>query len=207
MVVMSQQDLFSEQSCIQLSLPQADVRYFPQFIANHQAFFHRLKTNILWQQDQLSMYGKSVPIPRLNAWYGDAGAEYGYSGMHLQRHDWIPDLYELRVHLQLQLGFTFNSVLANYYRDGNDSVGWHSDDEKELGPNPVIASLSFGDARKFSFRSSTGSNQKPVHIVLEPGSLLLMAGETQHYWQHQLAKTTEQGLQGRINLTFRNIIK
>ena len=152
------------------------------------------------------MYGKPVLIPRLNAWFGDDEANYGYSGIRLKRNAWFAELLDLRNQIQQTFDYSFNSVLANLYRDGNDSVGWHSDDEKELGRQPVIASLSFGDTRRFSLRPKKLANHKPVHIDLQAGSLLLMAGDTQHYWLHQLAKTKQQGLRGRINLTFRNIV-
>ena len=129
---------------VELGLPGAEITYLPGFIADHQTVFDKLAQDLQWQQDQILMYGKRMPIPRLNAWYADSGMAYSYSGIDLSPLPWTQLLIDLKAAVEQQLGSRFNSVLANYYRDGNDSVSWHADDEPELGLNPLIASLSFG---------------------------------------------------------------
>jgi alkylated DNA repair dioxygenase AlkB len=198
-----QQNLFTEEPAA-LDLPDADVRYYPDFIENSSVIYHALLEEITWQQDTIQMYGRPVLIPRMNAWYGDAEAHYGYSGLKLTPHSWTPSLLSLKVLVEEFLQQNFNSVLANYYRDANDSVAWHADDEPELGLKPVIASLSFGATRRFSLRRKSAGRAAPVHIELAPGSLLVMAGDTQKFWHHQLAKNN-QPVAGRINLTYRLI--
>ncbi len=150
------------------------------------------------------MYGKAVPIPRMNVWYGDAGSAYSYSGLDLSPIPWTPLLLRLKNQLEDFLNTRFNSVLANHYRDGNDGVAWHSDDEPELGATPLIASLSLGATRRFSLRSRIDSTEPPSHSELAGGSLLVMAGETQRCWQHQIPKT-KKPVAGRINLTYRTV--
>ena len=198
-----QEDFLSDNDDQHLDLPNATLRYLPHFIPDHQSYFDRLQTELDWQQDTLIMCGKPIPVPRLQAWYGDDSAHYSYSGLSLTPKPWVPVLSELRQQLEDFTGEAFNSVLANLYRDGNDSVGWHSDDEPELGRNPVIASLSFGHPRRFSLRSRR--NRQIHHLDLAAGSLLVMSGETQHNWHHQIAKT-KHCTGPRINLTFRNIV-
>jgi alkylated DNA repair dioxygenase AlkB len=200
-----QNDLFA-QSSIKYDLPGATIRYYPNVIPNAVQLFLGLEQSLAWQQDSLYIAGKSILIQRLNTWYGDEGADYSYSGLSLSPLPWTPALLGLKTLVEEYAEISFNSVLANLYRTGNDSVAWHSDDEKELGNNPTIASLSLGATRKFSFRHKTNRQQKIVHLLLEPGSLLLMEGATQHYWQHQIAKTTKL-VGARINLTFRRIVK
>ena len=199
-----QTDLFSSAASIP-DLPDADVRYHPDFIADQQAVFQQLRGAIDWRQDTLRLYGRDVLIPRLNAWYGDAGTDYSYSGIRLAPLPWTDLLRALKADVESALQTTFNSVLANFYRDGSDSVAWHSDDEAELGTAPLIASLSFGATRRFSLRSKTDKRRPPLHLDLAGGSLLVMAGPTQHYWHHQVPKTA-RAVGGRINLTFRRIV-
>ncbi|ARN75836.1 alpha-ketoglutarate-dependent dioxygenase AlkB family protein [Oceanicoccus sagamiensis] len=184
-------------------LPQADISYYEDFIADEAQVYQQLLADLQWHQDTIQMYGKPVLIPRMNAWYGDKEAAYSYSGLKLTPIPWTESLLLLKQTVEQQLNRRFNSVLANYYRDGADSVAWHSDDEAELGLNPVIASLSFGATRRFSLRRKK-QQQAPIHIDLHGGSLLVMAGQTQQYWHHQIAKTTKP-VAGRINLTFRSI--
>lgn len=188
-----------------VNLADGELKYYPEFIQLHQAYFKRLQKDILWQQDTIQMYGRAVKIPRLNAWYGDPGAAYSYSGIDLIPLVWNNTLLEIKNELERRLNRQFNSVLANLYRDGNDSVAWHSDDEPELGDRPVIASLSFGASRRFSLRHRKDHNQPPLHLDLTSGSLLLMKGDTQSNWQHQIPKTSKP-VGPRINLTFRNVI-
>lgn len=186
-----------------LQLPDASIRYQPDFILDHQVRFEQLLESIEWQQDVIQMYGKSIAVPRLSAWYGDSDKDYHFSGLHLKPKAWSGLLDNFRQQLNQRLDRCFNSVLANYYRDGQDSVAWHSDDEPELGKQPCIASLSFGATRRFSLKhKQTG---QVAHIDLTGGSLLVMEGETQHYWLHQVAKSKGCHLP-RINLTYRTIM-
>ena len=183
-----------------------DVHYFPGFISRSEAdsIFDELVKTLDWQTEELSLYGKRILVPRLVAWYGDRGAVYRYSGARHEPLPWSPLLLALRERVAGLVPCSFHSVLANYYRDGNDSMGWHADKEPELGINPVIASLSFGAARLFKLQHT--KTKQVVDIVLEPGSLLLMRGSLQHHWRHCLPKT-RQPVSGRVNLTFRRIIQ
>ena len=172
--------------------------------ANADEYFQRLYRELDWQQEHLFLYGRWVKVPRLMAWYGDSGTHYRYSGVDHNPLPWTADLLALRTDVEKICEHGFNSVLANLYRDGRDSMGCHADNEKELGQNPVIASISFGDTRLLRFRHLV-SGQK-LDIDLAHGDLLVMAGELQHYWRHELPKT-RQPKQPRINLTFRKIGK
>lgn len=150
------------------------------------------------------MYGREVAVPRLIAWYGDPGADYRYSGVNHAPEPWSRTLGELRDWLNESCGHHFNSVLANLYRTGGDAMGWHADNEPELGPQPVIASLSLGATRRMRFRRVDRSQQS-FHLDLTHGSLLVMQGETQQHWQHAITRT-KRVVAPRINLTFRQII-
>lgn len=162
---------------------------------------HALLTETPWRQDSLNFGGKPVLVPRLQAWYGDR--RYGYSGLKLAPLPWTPVLDGIRRKISQAAQLEFNSVLVNYYRDGNDSVAWHSDDERELGPDPRIASLSLGATRRFELKHRT-RKQTRMSMPLENGSLLLMGSGLQRHWMHQLPK--EAGITlPRINLTFRFI--
>lgn len=169
------------------------------------SLFTELRNGINWKQRTITLFGKTSPLPRLTAWYGDGGTSYTYSGIEHQPEPWTPNLNVIKSRIESVAAVKFNSVLLNLYRDGNDRMGWHSDDEKELGKNPVIASVSFGGTRRFSLRHKQLKNNR-VHLDLLPGSLLLMKGATQHYWQHQVPKTSKL-VKPRINLTFRAIVK
>ena len=149
------------------------------------------------------MFGRVVPAPRLEAWYGDEGASYTYSGLAHEPLPWTHELHELRSRVESETGASFNSVLANLYRDGNDSNGWHADDEDELGAEPIIASLSFGTPRRFLLRHR--ASRETVELALNPGSLLVMRGLTQQCWQHSIPKQRAVH-QARINLTFRRVV-
>lgn len=149
------------------------------------------------------MYGKVLPIPRLQAWYGDEGTDYSYSNMTLFPRPWSPVLLNLKQQVEAFCQSSFNAVLANCYRDHYDSVSWHSDDEVELGKQPVIASLSFGCQREFHFKHKHSG--ETFKLPLQSGSLLVMSGETQKNWQHAIPKTRIEKLK-RINLTFRKIL-
>ena len=156
-----------------------------------------------WETGFITIFGKTHQIPRLQAWYADNKIEYTYSGKKLQRHDWNNLLLEIKEKIENITSFKFNSVLANLYRDGNDSMGLHSDDEKELGKKPVIASLSLGEAREIYFKHKN----KKLNLIIPQasGQLIVMHGKTQEYWKHEIKKT-KKIKKPRINLTFRNII-
>lgn len=198
-----QSDLFADND-IRFDMPDADIRYVERFLDAPGSHYESLLTELDWRQDRISMYGRSVLIPRLNVWYGDPATDYSYSGLHMTSLPWTETLLAIRELVQQMTGEPFNSVLANLYRDGEDSVSWHSDDEAELGRNPVIASVSLGATRRFSLRHRFDRTIATRHLSLVSGSLLVMRGATQHYWQHQVPKQ-KPVTNGRINLTFRQI--
>jgi len=175
--------------------------YFKKDVSDK--LFNNLKNNIDWKQEGMKMYGKEILFPRLTAWYGDENAQYKYSGIVNIPLPWTEELLLIKQKVEEISQTKFNSVLLNYYRNGNDSMGWHSDDEKELSKNPTIASVSFGATRNFQFKhkSVKKSNQ---NFLLNNGSLLIMKGGTQHNWVHQVPKTKTL-IGERINLTFRAV--
>jgi alkylated DNA repair dioxygenase AlkB len=183
-----------------------EVLYFPNFYTEEQSniFMDILTEKVRWQQDKIKMFGKEHNLPRLTSWYGDGGLPYYYSGIKMlpNKID-FDELSLVKSAIELKTECNFNSVLLNLYRDGQDSVSWHSDDEKELGTNPIIASLTFGSIRVFKFRHKE-DNKLQREIQLTPGSLVIMKGETQHKWEHSVPKTSKQ-IGPRINLTFRVI--
>ncbi len=188
-----------------LPLPDADLVFYPALLHGQDSdrVLTELTGAIAWRQDWITIYGRSLPQPRLTAWYGDVGKSYTYSGITMNPSPWTPRLLDLKATVEAVAGVAFNSVLLNLYRDGNDSMGWHSDDEPELGPNPVIGSLSLGGTRRLVLRHRFEKGLKH-QLELTSGSFLLMRGTTQHYWQHQVPKTKRPVLP-RINLTFRVI--
>lgn len=181
------------------------VLYHPNFIPTPaaEAAYQTLLKQLTWAQYPIRMFGKILLQPRLIAWYGDAGVRYKYAQTELLAEGWVPLLEQWRQQIEAFANASFNCVLANYYRDGQDSMGWHSDDEPELGPQPTIASISLGATRRLQFRHRQDHQQK-AQVDLEAGSLLLMRGNSQADWQHQIAKT-KRVQQGRINLTYRYI--
>ncbi|MDO6390583.1 alpha-ketoglutarate-dependent dioxygenase AlkB [Pontibacter sp. BT731] len=187
----------------QLDIPEAEVYYAPHFFKKEESdlYLQLLTEEVAWQQEEIRMFGKQLPLPRLTAWYGDKG--YTYSGLYNAPQPWLPILLELKERVEASSGDRYNSVLLNYYRHGQDSMGWHADDEKALGPG--IASISFGGERDFAFRHRRRKDLPTVKLTLQHGSLLLMQGATQQHWQHQLPKTSRQ-IAPRINLTFRTIV-
>lgn len=204
----AQAELFQEPCDTGLSrieLPDADLGYYRKLFSDPQSFYRQLCDEVAWRQDTITMYGKPVLIPRLNAWYGDSDAQYGYSGLAMDPLPWTPLLDSIRQPVQQLLNLHFNSVLVNHYRDGNDSVAWHSDDEPELGAEPIIASVSFGAVRRFQLRHRNNRQLPMQQIELASGSLLVMRGSTQRCWQHQVPKQRSV-VDGRINLTFRQIV-
>jgi alkylated DNA repair dioxygenase AlkB len=189
-----------------VDLPDADITYWPRFFggSDRARLLRELLGTTAWRQDSITMYGKPVPIPRLQAWYGDPGRTYTYSKIELDPQPWTPALLEVKGAIEAVAGVRFNSVLCNRYRDGSDGVAWHSDDEPELGVDPVIASVSFGSVRPFRFRHRLDPDLS-AEIELESGSLLLMRGPTQACWKHQIPKTA-RAVGERVNLTFRVIV-
>lgn len=189
-----------------IELRDALLYFEADFIADHMALFERLAASLQWTQDRIVVYGREIAIPRLNAWYGDPGTDYAYSGLQLQPRPWSLDLAELRERLSTHLQHRFNSVLANFYRDGADSVGRHADDEPELGPLPLIATVSLGATRRFVLYPKKKGVAEPWRADLPGGSLLVMAGRCQPSWQHEVPKTSRP-VSGRISLTFRQVLK
>ncbi|MCW3150086.1 alpha-ketoglutarate-dependent dioxygenase AlkB [Stutzerimonas stutzeri] len=188
-----------------LVLPDAELQYLAQWVGPPQAdaWLAELIEQTPWEQPLITLYGRRVAVPRLVAWYGDPQARYRYSGQRHEPLPWTPLLAAIRERLQQELRRPVNGVLINYYRDGRDAMGWHSDDEPELGREPLVASLSLGATRRFDLRRK-GSSRIEHSLELEHGSLLVMSGATQHHWQHQIARTRKV-LAPRLNLTFRMI--
>ncbi|RPD46165.1 alpha-ketoglutarate-dependent dioxygenase AlkB [Hymenobacter sediminis] len=187
-------------------LPNAELLLDPDFLppAKAQTLFAELTSSIVWKHEPIKLFGREVMQPRLTAWHGDAGASYRYSGLQLQPQPWTPALLQLRGQVEAAAGAAFNSVLLNLYRSGQDSMGWHADDEPELGPEPIIASVTLGATRNFRLkpRDPNLTAHAPVTLPLTAGGLLLMRGPTQRYWLHALPKTTRP-VGPRLNLTFR----
>jgi alkylated DNA repair dioxygenase AlkB len=190
---------------IVFDLPNAAIEYYPSFLDVEQSnlLFNRLINEVPWQQDEIELYGKRHQQPRLTALYGNEGKPYSYSNIVMQPHPWNSLLTYIKEEVERVCEVTFTTVLLNLYRDGKDSNGWHADNERELGRNPIIASLSLGAERMFHLKHNDKTDLRQ-RIVLENGSLLLMKGETQHFWKHQIPKT-EKEIGKRINLTFRII--
>ncbi|WP_168526853.1 alpha-ketoglutarate-dependent dioxygenase AlkB [Acinetobacter sp. A3] len=212
-----------------IEVPHGTLRYIPQFIEKKIAdrtlavFFensqydwnhtnwHQVQDinqidwkNIQWHQDTIKMYGKSHTLPRISAWYGDTGKAYKYSGILLHPNPWNSALLWMKQQLATVCDTPFNSVLLNWYRSGQDYISWHTDAEKELGLNPTIASLNFGESRRFLLRRNDDHEDK-IEIRLAHGDLLIMYGELQHFWQHSVPKQAKIK-DGRLNMTFRHIL-
>jgi alkylated DNA repair dioxygenase AlkB len=187
---------------IEIALEGAQLRIAPGFLAAREAdaALDQLRASIGWEQHRIRLFGREHPAPRLSCWIGDPGARYTYSRTRFEPRPWTPVLAGLRDRVAGACGARFNSVLANLYRDGADGMGWHADDEPELGPEPVIASLSLGAARRFLLRQRGGTQR--LGLELPHGSLLVMAGATQARYQHALPKT-RRPVTARLNLTFR----
>lgn len=200
-------DLFgSEPQFERLKIEDADISFARQVnLPNpHDELLNALIASTPWRSESVTVWGKTHQQPRLVAWYGDAGRVYTYSGITLEPLPWTTTLQSIRHLVESISGETFNSVLLNYYRDHRDSMGFHSDDERELGPTPTIASLSLGATRTFVFKHKTRDDLKPVRIDLPASSLLVMKGATQRFWKHGIDKQTKP-CGPRVNLTFRRI--
>jgi alkylated DNA repair dioxygenase AlkB len=207
LTVSQQQSLFvGDGSPHRLALPKAEAAFYERFFSPGQAdlYLQRLLAQTRWQQDELKLYGRVVKLPRLTAWHGDSGAAYTYSGIVNEPATWTPVLLEIKEAIEAVSCATYNSVLLNLYRGGRDSVSWHADDESELGEDPVIGSVSFGETREFQFRPKQGK-AATVRVALTHGSFLLMGSGTQRNWEHCIPKTSDE--RGpRLNLTFRQIV-
>lgn len=195
--------LFPEEKII-FALPDAEIEYYPSFFSSEKSneLFEKLKTEIQWQHDTITVFGHSHLQPRLTALYGNEGKPYGYSNIVMQPHQWTPLIMHIKNEVEKVCQENFTTVLLNLYRNGQDSNGWHADNEKELGRNPIVASVSFGAERVFQLKHN--SQEVKQNITLENGSLLIMKGSTQHFWKHQIPKTKKE-IGPRINLTFRII--
>ncbi len=198
-------NLFSKEK-LHLKLPQAELIYIENFYdqATADSLFNSLRSNIDWQQDDITIFGKTYKQPRLTALYAINDKPYSYSNITMYPKLFTDDLKRIKSDIEKEVDHEFTSVLLNLYRNGNDSNGWHADNEKELGPNPVIASVSFGAIRPFHFKHRQIKSERHK-LELHHGSLLIMKGEMQHHWLHQIAKTKKE-IGERINLTFRQIL-
>ncbi|MEO5970107.1 MAG: alpha-ketoglutarate-dependent dioxygenase AlkB [Bdellovibrionia bacterium] len=197
-------DLFNEKTNL---LPKdGEVLFFPEFFASDESdhYFQILLKETEWRQEPIFLFGKKVLQPRLTAWYGESGKDIKYSGITMKPHSWTKSLLEIKKRIEIEAGVTFTSALLNQYRDERDSVGWHRDNEKELGVNPVIGSVSFGATRIFRFRHYFDKSIKKS-VKLSHGSYLLMRGKTQHFWEHSIPKRARPA-SARINITFRVVV-
>ena len=198
-------DLFSFSNQITLNLEDASIVLYPTFYTAKDAsnLFQTILKETPWQQDQITVYGKTYNQPRLTAFYSNTKNALEYSNIKMDPHPFSDCLTSIKNKIEKEVNTEFNSCLLNLYRDGNDSNGWHADNEKQLGINPVIASLSLGAERFFHLKHKTKPHLKHK-LILKHGSLLVMKEETQHFWLHQIPKTKKQ-IGKRINLTFRYI--
>jgi len=200
-------DLFNTNTFKDNLLPyDGEVHLCPNFLPQNEAnaFLETLKATVNWQSETYTMFGKAVTPKRLVAWYADEGLSYTYSKLTKAGLPWNPTLQQLKQQAEQLTGHHFNSCLCNRYHNGQEAMGWHSDNEPELGQQPTIASLSFGTTRRFVFRHKT--TKAKVELLLPNGSLCLMKGEVQDYWQHSLPKSAKVHGE-RINLTFRNVLR
>jgi alkylated DNA repair dioxygenase AlkB len=198
-------DLLASAAGERIELPGADLVFWPRvdLREDYDVLLRRLVAQSEWRQERITVYGKPYLQPRLSAWYGDLS--YRYSGIRLEPLPWTPLLRELKDAVQALTGNEYNSVLLNYYRDGNDGMGMHSDDEPELGPRPAIASLSLGESRDFILKHRHRKDLDTLRLPLPAGSLLLMQGDTQRNWRHGIGKL-RRACGARLNLTFRRVL-
>jgi alkylated DNA repair dioxygenase AlkB len=202
-------DLFRTQTMLErVPMQDAEVYYLPELplAQTAEAVMNQLIDEVPWRAESIVVWGKTVPQPRLIAWYGDKGANYTYSGIHHDPLPWTDILIDIKNRVEKVASTNFNSVLLNYYRHHRDSMGLHSDDESELGRRPIIASLSLGEERTFILKHKTRRDLKSVRLKLPSGSLLLMKGDTQHCWKHGIEKE-KRPCGARVNLTFRYICR
>ena len=199
-------DLFETNAEQALQVDDADLTLWEHVnFGNENDLFRQLIEETPWRQEQVTVWGKTHMQPRLIAWYGDDAQSYSYSGINLRGLPWTPALLRIKAKVETLCQSQFNSVLVNYYRDHRDGMGFHSDDEPELGPAPVIASVTFGAARPFVLKHRYRRDLANVKLLLPSNCVLLMQGNTQRYWKHGVPKQTKP-CGPRINLTFRNIL-
>lgn len=193
-------------TALKIDLPDAEAALHAGWLPDDAASALQsvLQAAVPWETHRIRLFGREVASPRLSCWIGDPGASYRYSGTLFRPRPWPAALLPIRERLAQELGVDFNSVLINLYRDGRDAMGWHGDDERELGRRPVIASLSLGARRRFVFRRRDDPSARQV-LELPHGSLLVMAGDTQRLYRHALPRTARP-VAARINLTFRRIV-
>ena len=198
-------DLFPKEKII-LPLPDAVFKFYPNFFNKEEAdmLFDKLMNETPWQQDDITIFGKKIAQPRLTCLFGNEGKPYSYSGLTMHPHAWNPTMMFIKEKVDKISGQNFTTVLANLYRNEKDSNGWHADNEKELGRNPIIASVSFGEERKFQLKHISDNNVK-LSLNLNHGSLLVMKEGSQIHYKHQIPKAA-QPKNARINLTFRTIL-
>jgi alkylated DNA repair dioxygenase AlkB len=189
-----------------IPMPDADVSILHgmETPLPYDQMLRKLMDDTLWRQENVRIYGKEYQQPRLVSLYGDPGKQYDYSGISLHPFPWTDLLREIKRRIEDCTEATFNAVFLNLYRDHNDSMGFHSDDEKELGKNPVIASVTFGATRTFLLKHKFNKDLPLVKVPLESGTVLLMKGPTQHFWKHGINKQTAP-CGPRVNLTFRTL--
>jgi len=197
-----------KKNCTLIQSVNLSLKYIENFfnLDESQLYMSNLTQSVLWRREKIKMWGKEIVTKRRIAWYADDGKSYTYSGSTFFPSQWNNVLLQLKEKVENYSEIKFNSVLLNEYPNGEVGMGWHSDDEKELGTDPIIASLSFGADRDFIFKHKTDRSIENVKLHLKSGSLLLMLGSTQHYWKHSLPKRLKVK-EPRINLTFRNIIQ
>ncbi len=201
-------DLFAAGAHLErIPMQDAEVFYLRhlELAEPDELVLQQLIAGVPWRSEQVVVWGKKMVQPRLIAWYGDAGRSYAYSGIQLHPMPWTFSLLDIKSRIERAVASRFNSVLLNYYRDNQDSMGFHSDDEPELGERPVIGSLSLGEERTFIMKHKSLKAVRPVHLQLASGSVLLMSGDTQRHWKHGIPKETRR-CGPRVNLTFRRII-
>ena len=193
--------------CLSLELAGGDARLIENVFSDPDRLFHALMDDLPWAQENITVYGRRHKMPRLTAWMGDV--PYRYSGLTHPPEPWSGVLQEIRADVERLCGARFNGVLGNLYRDGQDSMGWHADDEASLGPKPVIASVNLGEIRQLRFKPKPhwreAGQGRTFGITLPHGSVLVMQGETQKNWLHAVPKSARP-LGPRINLTFRWIV-
>jgi len=194
------------EGCQRFVLPDAEIWLWPQWLDNKRsaAVLDTLQQELTWQQPELRLFGQTVSIPRQQVWMGDAHCRYRYSGVTFEPEPWHPMVHKITCWVNQQLNQRFNCVLLNLYQDGGEHMGWHSDDEPELGPSPDIASLSLGQARRFDLKHKICQHQ--LNITLQNGDLLLMQRPCQQHWVHRVPKQSKAS-SARLNLTFRYIEK
>lgn len=198
-------NLFNEEP-IDLNLPDAEFIYYPNFFSKDKAdlFFETLLKETAWHHDEITIFGKKILQPRLTSLYGNDGKSYGYSNIVMQPHPFSSILMIIKEEIENTINEHFTTVLLNLYRNEKDSNGWHADNEKELGRDPIIASLSLGEERVFQIKHNTNKEAKQS-IILQHGSLLVMKNGAQIHYKHQIPKASKPK-KPRINLTFRKII-